>query len=274
MLVAQNRSDAGKNPVDAKVDWELLSQRLGTHRTKASVQQHWYMLGRFDGEDGLVVGTAVVAYSPPTAVAAWLRRMADRIKIPPIVCERAEELYKQLYETKNLRGRKTEGVLAAVLFIACKQEGEPRTFKDIGVTMECPQKELHKCYKMALTALNITVVRTKPADLIARYCARMEIKNYGVICAAKHVAKVADAEDIGTGKNTISVAAACIHLICQLSEPATQRSYDAIAAVTGVGAGTIAKAYSDIYLHRQTLVPIGVDGIMWVPIIPVDCLLP
>lgn len=203
-----------------------------------------------------------------------LRRMADRIKIPRIVCERAEELYKKLYETKQLRGRKTEGVLAAAMFIACKQEGEPRTFKDIGVTMECPNKELHKCYKMALTALNITVLRTKTEDLITRYCARMEIKHYGAICAAKHVAKVADRESIGAGKNTISIAAACIYLIGQLSDPATQRSYDSIAAVTGVAAGTIVKAYSDIYLHRQTLVPVEVEGVKWVPIMPVDSLPP
>ena len=192
--------------------------------------------------------------------------MADRIKIPRIICERAEETYKKLYLTKKLKGRKTEGVLAAAMFIACKQAGEPRTFKEIGATMECPNKELHKCYKMALPALGIsgTVPRTRTADHISRFCARLQIKDYGAICAAKHVADVAQRENIAAGKNPISIAGACIYLIGQLSDPASQKSFQEIAHVTGMEAGTIEKIYKEIYLHRQTLVPIDVEGVKWI----------
>ena len=192
-----------------------------------------------------------------------LRRMSDRIKIPRLVCERAEEIYKKIYETQKLKGRKTEGVLAAAMFIACKQEGEPRTFKEIGVTMDCASKEQHKCYKMALTALGISVLRTKTEDLVTRYCARMQWQ-YGAICAAKHVAKVAQRENIGTGKNPISIAAACIYLVGQLSDPTTMRSYGAIADVSGIAAGTIEKAYRELYVHRQTLVPIDAEDVKWI----------
>ena len=72
-----------------------------------------------------------------------LRFMAERIDIPHAIRGRAEEIYKQLYETKQLDGRIREGVLAASLFIACRQQQMPRTFKDIGCTVDrskCPNK--------------------------------------------------------------------------------------------------------------------------------------
>jgi transcription initiation factor TFIIB len=194
-----------------------------------------------------------------------LRRMGDRIKIPRLICERAEEIYKKLYLTKKLSGRKIEGVLAASMFIACRQLGEPRTFKEIGATMECPNKELNKCYKMALPVLGISAVpQGKPADHITRYCARLEIKDYGAICAAKHVAGAVQRENLLVGKNPISIAGACIYLVGQLSDPASQRSFEQIAHVTGITAETIQKAYSEIYLRRLTLVPIDVEDVKWV----------
>ena len=86
--------------------------------------------------------------------------------------------------------------------------------------MQCPNKELHTCYKMALQVLGISAVpRVKPADHITRYCARLKIKDYGVQSAAKHVACAVQRENLLMGKNPISVACACIYLVGQLSDP-------------------------------------------------------
>ena len=46
-----------------------------------------------------------------------LRFMAERIDIPHAIRGRAEEIYKQLYETKQLNGRKQEVPHAAPLFL-------------------------------------------------------------------------------------------------------------------------------------------------------------
>jgi transcription initiation factor TFIIB len=194
-----------------------------------------------------------------------LQRMADQIKIPRLIRERAEEIYKKIYLSKKLRGRKIEGQLAAAMFIACRQLGEPRTFKEIGTTMQCQNKELNKCYKMALQVPGISAgPQAKHADHITRYCARLEIKDYGAIRAAMHVANAVQREHLLVGKNPVSIAGACIYLVGQLSDPTSQRSFDRIAYVTGMAAETIKKAYSEIYLHRLTVVPIDVEDVKWV----------
>ena len=42
---------------------------------------------------------------------------------------RAHENYKKVENLKLMRGRSLDVITAACLFIACKQEGKPRTIK-------------------------------------------------------------------------------------------------------------------------------------------------
>lgn len=43
--------------------------------------------------------------------------------------DRANELFKQVHEQKSLKGRSNDAIASACLYIACRQEGVPRTFK-------------------------------------------------------------------------------------------------------------------------------------------------
>ena len=133
---------------------------------------------------------------------------------------------------------------------------------------------------MALKALGIDgqALRAggggQPADLVERYCAKLQLA-YGAIAATRHVATAVQEQAIGTGKSPISLASACIYLVCQLSEQASRRSFAAIAAVSGVAEATIQKAYQDIYPHRQVVVPgPSAADVKWEPAVAVDALPP
>lgn len=45
--------------------------------------------------------------------------------------DRANEIYKKVEDQKPLRGRNQDAILAACLYIACRQEDKPRTVKGI-----------------------------------------------------------------------------------------------------------------------------------------------
>ena len=55
--------------------------------------------------------------------------MADRINLPKTITDRANVLFKMVSDGKNLKGRSNDAIAAACLYIACRQEGVPRTFK-------------------------------------------------------------------------------------------------------------------------------------------------
>lgn len=46
-----------------------------------------------------------------------------------ILQDRTNNLFKQVYEQKSLKGRANDAIASACLYIACRQEGVPRTFK-------------------------------------------------------------------------------------------------------------------------------------------------
>ena len=43
--------------------------------------------------------------------------------------DRGNMLFKQVHEGKSLKGRSNDAIASACLYIACRQEGVPRTFK-------------------------------------------------------------------------------------------------------------------------------------------------
>lgn len=63
--------------------------------------------------------------------------MADRINLPKTIVDRANNLFKQVHDGKNLRGRANDAIASAALYIACRQEGVPRTFKVFGRLPVC-----------------------------------------------------------------------------------------------------------------------------------------
>lgn len=55
--------------------------------------------------------------------------------------DRANTLFKQVHEGKALKGRSNDAIASACMYIACRQEGVPRTFKG---------KKLNKLFTIVL----------------------------------------------------------------------------------------------------------------------------
>ena len=52
-----------------------------------------------------------------------------QMKFVLLLQDRANQLFKQVHEQKSLKGRSNDAIASACLYIACRQEGVPRTFK-------------------------------------------------------------------------------------------------------------------------------------------------
>ena len=76
--------------------------------------------------------------------------MADRINLPKTIIDRANNLFKMVHDGKNLKGRANDAIAAACLYIACRQEGVPRTFKEIVAVSTVSKKEIGRCFKLIL----------------------------------------------------------------------------------------------------------------------------
>jgi len=151
-----------------------------------------------------------------------------------------------------MRGRSSDGIIAASLYIACRQEGVPRTFKEICSLTKVSKKEIGRCYKFMLKVLETNLETISTSDFMSRFCSKLELPN-DVIKAATHVAKEAVSLGIVAGKCPISVAAAGIYLVSQLSKE--KRTQKDIAGVAGVSEVTIRNSFKDLYPYRSKLLP-------------------
>ena len=74
-----------------------------------------------------------------------------------------------MYQEKQLRGRANDAVAAACLFIACRQEEVPRSFKEICAVSRHSKKEIGKCFKLIRLATNTEVNPATTADFMVSW---------------------------------------------------------------------------------------------------------
>ncbi|KAF9090689.1 transcription initiation factor IIB [Mortierella sp. GBA35] len=178
--------------------------------------------------------------------------MCEAIGLPKLVSDIAKQIFKRAEDEKLLRGKPTENVIAACIFIACRQEGVHRTFKEIEALTQVSKKEISRCFKVLSDNFQETKVpATASEDLIARFCNNLGL-TMDVEKAAVELTK--KAKDIMTlnGKAPASIAAACVFMAATLFK--NVRTTAVISMVCGVSEVTIKNAYKHLYKERATLV--------------------
>ncbi|PIK46502.1 putative transcription initiation factor IIB [Apostichopus japonicus] len=181
-----------------------------------------------------------------------IANMADRINLPKTLIDRTNALFKKVNDQKNLRGRSYNAIAAACLYIACRQEGVPRTFKEICAVCSVSKKEIGRCFKLILRALETNVELIKTGDFMSRFCTNLSLPP-PVKKAATHIAKKAVDMDLVSGRSPISVAAAAIYMASQASDQ--KRSQKEIGDIAGVADVTIRQSYKLIYPRANELFP-------------------
>jgi transcription initiation factor TFIIB len=64
-------------------------------------------------------------------------------------------LYQRFGKDKTLRTKRLDAVIAACIFIACRAESVPRTFKEVASFNKAPKRQVADCYKALKVALNV-----------------------------------------------------------------------------------------------------------------------
>ena len=128
--------------------------------------------------------------------------MADRINLTKTITDRANVLFKMVSDGKNLKGRSNDAIAAACLYIACRQEGVPRTFKEIVAVSTVSKKEIGRCFKLILKAHDTSVDLITTGDFMSRFCGTLSLPR-NVQRGATTIAKKAVDLDIGNPNSSL-----------------------------------------------------------------------
>lgn len=100
--------------------------------------------------------------------------MAQRISLPSTIVSQAAELYKKVRDSKKLPGKSTEALSAACLYIACRKEQVPRTFREICAVSQVSKKEIGRSFKLIVQILEEDLKVVDASHLLNRFCANLE----------------------------------------------------------------------------------------------------
>ena len=181
-----------------------------------------------------------------------ISNMADKINLSKAITDRANFLFKSVHDGNNLKGRGDNAIASACLYIACRQEGVPRTFKEICAVSNIGKKEVGRCFKLILRVLETTVDLITTGDFMSRFCCNLGLP-IKVIKAATHIAEKAVGLDLVSGRSPISVAAAAIYMASQASDD--KKTQKEIGEVAGVAEVTIRQSYKLMYPRAHELFP-------------------
>lgn len=181
-----------------------------------------------------------------------ISNMSDKINLTKTIVDRANLLFKQVHDGRTLKGRSNEAIASACLYIACRQEGVPRTFKEICAVSNVSKKEIGRCFKLILKALETSVDLITTGDFMSRFCSNLGLSN-AVQRAATYIARKAVELDMVPGRSPISVAAAAIYMASQAS--ADKKSQKEIGDIAGVADVTIRQSYKLMIKDAAKLFP-------------------
>ncbi|KAJ3020566.1 transcription initiation factor IIB [Thoreauomyces humboldtii] len=184
-----------------------------------------------------------------------IQTMCERIGLSKIASDAAKQIYKKADDQKVLRGKTPLSIMAACIYIGCREQNLTRTFKEICALTKVSKKEIGRNYKVLMTILE------KPSKLISldsyviRFSSALDVAQ-DVKRATSEVLKRAQAKGTLAGKSPISIVAACLYFVSCLSKDGDEKSARDIANISGCTEATLKNAYKLLYDVRSEL---GVD---------------
>ncbi|CAH8496993.1 unnamed protein product [Schistosoma mattheei] len=181
-----------------------------------------------------------------------ISQMGEHLNLPKSISDHANLLFKQVHETKNLRGRSNDAVSTACLYMACRQEGVPRTFKEVCAVSRVSKKEIGKVFKKILKILETNVQSVTVEDFMSRFCGNLNL-NITVQRVANVVARRALNLNLVAGRSPVSVAAAAIYMAAYAL--GCRKEKRDIGDVAGCAEATITCTYRAMHSRASELFP-------------------
>ncbi len=172
-----------------------------------------------------------------------MNKVSSRLSLPKHITEVAAVLYRRALDKKLIRGRSIEGVVAAVIYAACRQCNVPRTLDEVSQAAQMNRKDIGRIYRYVARELGFSLHPTTPMDYVPRFVSELKLP-FTVQKKAIEILKASMEIKITSGKGPTGVSAAAIYIASILQgERVTQSEMAEVAGVTEV---TIRNRYKDL----------------------------
>ncbi|CAG2103812.1 unnamed protein product [Medioppia subpectinata] len=164
----------------------------------------------------------------------------------------SEQLDTMISSSGGSNAYTLKGSIGACLYIACKLENCPRTFKEISVITSVQKREIGRCYKIISKEIDSKGIMAT-GDIVARFCSDLNL-DLKIQRVAATVSRNTQENGCLTGRSPDSIAAAIIYLVLYLF-PESKDAQKDIQHITNVTEVTIKNTYKDLVAHKNEIIP-------------------
>ncbi|KAK5680454.1 transcription initiation factor IIB [Elasticomyces elasticus] len=201
--------------------------------------------------------------------------LCDGWQLPGTVSDTAKHLYKDADESKLFKGKSQEALIAGCVFLACRRNNVPRSFREVMELTKVSKKEIGRTFKTLEQFLmnrdkesnkgkvsiaggqlvaqeGYTGTKTaNPAELCERFCDVLNLPR-ATSNVAVGLAERMTATGVLAGRSPLSTTAACIYMAGHLMNQI--KSAKEIQVVAHVSDSTIRHAYKLLYQEKDKLI--------------------
>jgi transcription initiation factor TFIIB len=172
-----------------------------------------------------------------------LERLKDKLGLSDAIVQKTAYIYRKAQEKRLARGRSVSSILAAAIYIACREMGAARTLRDVTEITNVKRKVLSRSYRLLVLELDIKVPSVDPMKCIVKIANKAKLGEKTQRMAMSTMSDLINKE-ISAGKDPMGLAATVLYLSCLTnSETTTQRD---IAEAAGVTEVTIRNRFKDL----------------------------
>ncbi len=178
-----------------------------------------------------------------------LDSLKDKLGLSNAVIEKTAYIYRKVQEAGLVRGRKVNTVLAASLYVACREFEIPRTLREISSANNEKYRETARVYRQIVLHLGKQVPQIDLFRYIEKVGKKANLEEKNIRQALRLMKKVQDA-GLSAGKEPMGIVGSVIYLSLPKSDENISRkkiiTQAIIADAAGVSEVTIRNVYKEI----------------------------
>jgi transcription initiation factor TFIIB len=163
-----------------------------------------------------------------------LGRQRDKLGMSDAMIDKTAYIYRKALGKGLVRGRSTSAILAAAIYISCREMGAVRSLKDIGEITDVKRKVISRSYRILIQQLEMIMPVIDPIKCIAKIANKAKLSEKSKRMAIDTMKDLVNTE-ASAGKRPMGLAATILYLSCMRNdEVVTQKDIAEAAGVTEV----------------------------------------
>ena len=173
-----------------------------------------------------------------------ISRMCNQLGVPKSVSEHSATIYRRALESQTCRGRSISSVVAASVYLGCRDCNVPRTLNEVcDHARGVGRKEIGRTARLLMRILRLKMARPTPQSFTPRLCSLLGVP-INVETQTNEYLKMLSERKLDDGKAPMSLTAACLYIAAiKQGHRRTQKEISNAANITEV---TLRNRYRDI----------------------------